>query len=55
MNCFWSLYFTKARLGGGGGGGVDSRISLSAPRNPRIESFRAIDGQVAAELCLTAI
>jgi len=37
----------------GGEGGV--RIVLSAPRNPRIPSFRAIDGQLAAPLHASAI
>jgi hypothetical protein len=48
---FLSLYTAMARWGGEG----DARILLSAPRNPRIESFSAIDGQLAAPLRASAI
>ena len=43
---FWSLYTAMARWAGEG----DARILLSTPRNPRIESFRAVEGHLAAEL-----
>ena len=48
---FESLYTAMAWWGGEG----DARIVLSAPRNPRIVSFRAVDGQLAAPLRASAI
>jgi len=48
---FWSRYTAMARWGGEG----DARIVLSALRNPWIESFRAVDGKVAAALRSSAI
>jgi predicted nicotinamide N-methyase len=47
---FESLYTAMAWWGGEG----DARIVLSAPRNPRIVSFRAVDGQLAAPLRASA-
>ena len=48
---FLSLYTAMAWWGGEG----DACIVLSAPRNPQIVSFRAVDGQLAAPLGASAI
>jgi hypothetical protein len=54
---FLSLYTAMARWGGEINeiNEGDARILLSAPRNPRIETFSTIDGQLAAPLRASAI